>query len=288
MGYTIHPARKRDIKRLLEESYEVISASEFKTTAAELKKYPKMYLRKFQRGSNADKQRYIMTERPYKMMNFASWERARSCLDQSIKDSVGLAIAYKSLSDKALLTTEKNIIKHFNLDYVSSFLLGSLYFSHLHAVLSGLHLGGIIVVNDKFLVRNYNHRPKWIEKYGKWESKGKYVGQQNILREYDALQRHHAQWLPVRDEPLKNLKGRREKVTYYMEELGGYGIRDSLTQFSEVFKFHLSFQKSLLSPLKELISDIPDNRTYKPNIRIARLIQRFDEYEQLCDRLALV
>lgn len=280
----LNPCGKRAIADLLEQSYDCISptSDRSRTWASRLKEYPTYYLR------------YICSEKPevraswsgdyvQKTMDWASWELARSTLDESIKNSVGILL-YLDKVKRLPLDPVRETIQDFGIDYLSSFAYSSLYFCHLHATLSGLSLAGVIFRDGRVVVRDVSSSPRWIAIDDSWEEcwdRTTYARHVRIFKQYDAVQRNRAKWLPRRSEELRALKKGREAITYHTERLGGWNQREAVDRIKEAFPFHMAFQQQILEPLYESVEDKTWNRSFNPKLRTNPLRTRFDQYQSL-------
>lgn len=99
--------------------------------------------------------------------------------------------------------------------------------------------------------------------------------------------RKKLQWLPERK--LEALKEIRERCTYHTYELGGTDFAWSLDTFSSCIGEHLLFQKKVLRLVLEFVQDLdePEERVFRPSLRVGPLQRRFSEYERFCEETGL-
>jgi len=259
-----------------------MSAS-FRTRAKNLKEYPTWYLRGMSSKHKHISRRWA-GEHCQKMMDWASWELARSILDESIKNSVGILI-YLNTVNNLYQDSIRDKISTFNPNFISTFAVSSLYFSHLHATMAGLSLGGIIMRDGRFIARDNTTIPRWKSIDESWEVDWKrpssHIHHIRIFEQYDSVRRHQVTWLPGRSKELKSLKNIREAITYHTERLGGWDQRKAIETIETTFPFHIKFQESLIEPLCEFVEGKVWNRSYSPTRRTVELKKRFDEYKEL-------
>lgn len=215
-------------------------------------------------------------------LHWACWELARSLLDESVKNCVGLAIYYNAMNDERKLSELYKRLPKTQLAYVSDHVVWSLHFTNYHAVLAGLHLGGVIPCHSKFWFRRMDHGHRWVPQDGTWSKGRKHLPQEAVLRQYDAMAKK-MQWFPRR--PLRDLKDLREEVTYHTYKLGGTEFQWSLNTLPEYFPELHSFQAEMLDLLRYFGANHsePSGQAYKPSLRIGPLETRFDEYTAFCD-----
>ena len=217
-------------------------------------------------------------------MSWASWELARSSLDESVKNSVGILLFLDKVNDLSKDPIRK-LIPTFEPDFLSASTVSNLYFSHFHAALSGLTLAGVIVRDRRFIARDVDTSPHWKCIDDSWEVRwnrpDSYISHAKIFERYDAIQRHQVKWLPARTKELKSLKKARETMTYHTEKLGGWDQREAVAKIEEAFPSHIGFQEHILGHLSELVEDGTWDRSFSPKKRTKPLRKRFGEYQDL-------
>lgn len=174
--------RKKEIKELLEQGYSK-HISRRRIWAYELRKYPWTYFDHMLAEGRNISDGVDVSAQKYARMNWSSWELARSLLDESIKNSIGLGIYYQQITDTDLCKAMKRQLPSCNLSYVSNFTLPSLYFANFHAVCSGLHLSGVIPCKKKLLFRVLDHPHKWIPHDRDWCEGREYIAQETLLKQ---------------------------------------------------------------------------------------------------------
>ena len=94
------PATKSGIESLLSQSYGCVNplGSSFKTSAKNLREYPTWYLRGML-SSYATTRKQWSSAKSQETMDWAAWELARSMLDESIKNSVGVLLYVDKISN---------------------------------------------------------------------------------------------------------------------------------------------------------------------------------------------
>ena len=285
--YRLKPVRKSEIADLLIQSYDCIIVSggwQNGTRASELKQFPTHYLEKYY-STNQDHQRFISSDNSQKRMDWASWELARSAIDQSIKDSAGLSIYLRAMYCPVGEDIRNQLSPPFNLKYVSSFSLQTLYFAHLHAVMSGCAIAGLIVRDRRIFARVSEIPPRWKSIRENWQDNfdGELLKMHHDkwFEKYDQIQNRQAQWLPMRTGGLISLKEKREKLTYDMEEMGGFLDQDTAKYVMSIMPEHIAFQEELLSLLNEIVSGGNWSRSYNPKPRVNSISERFVHYKEL-------
>ena len=217
----LRPGGKRDIASILQESYDCINphGSDFKTSAKGLKEYPTWYLRGMLSKYPVTRRRWA-GERSQKMMDWSAWELARSTLDESVKNSVGLML-YADKVANLEADSIRRLIPHYDLKYVSSFPIASLYFCHLQSTLSGLFVAGLVIRDGRLIVRDVSSEPHWKCMNKSWaEDWSREISQMphaKVFEQYDSVRKNQLMWLPKRTPKLVDLKSIREAVTYRTE-----------------------------------------------------------------------
>ncbi len=283
----LRPGGKRDIASILRESYSCINphGSEFKTSPKNLKEYPTWYLRGMLSEYPQTRKRWA-GDRSQKMMNWAAWELARSTLDESVKNSVGLML----FADKVANLEEDSIrtlIPHYDLKYVSSFPIAALYFCHPQSVLSGLFLAGLVIRDGRLIARDVSSEPHWKcinESWAEdWSREIPQMPHAKVFEQYDSIRRNQLMWLPLRSAKLVELKSIREAVTYRTERMGGWSAESTLEEVKRSMPEHVDFQASILDSLCKLVEEGAWNRSYDPHARTKRFETRFAEYRNLVE-----
>lgn len=276
------PSRKRDIVDLLRNSYDCITPNSpdcWKTSAAQLKNFPSDYVRL----SLGPGTRYLDT-RSDKMMDWASWEIARSALDESIKNSVGLLLYVDKIRE---LNNDElaKLIPSFDTKYISNFAPSALYICHFHSVIAGLATTGFLARDTRYVARVSEASPRWQLINASWQTDksqtSKRKAQFETFRQYDGIRRNQASWLPERSSELMNLKKLREELTYRTERMGAFADDDRLDMVERIMPKHIAYQQILLNLLDELVRGYEWNRSYNPVARTEALKKRFYEYTQL-------
>lgn len=278
------PSRKQDIASLLVQSYDcVLTDCEWKTTAKELKNFPSFYIKRILEPHTRPPNDWMQ-----KMMDWSSWEIARSALDESIKNSVGLLL-YVDKINELKDTPLREMIGEFDPKYISNFAPGVLYFCHLHSVLAGLAFAGFLIREARFVARVSIVPPRWRCINESWvedsKTEMKRKPQKRVFEQYDAIQSSQMSWLPERPKDLKMLKQVRETMTYKTERMGGWQDTDSIESIKKTFPNHLLFQEALLNLLCKAVEGKPWNRSYDPCARTKPLRSRFKQYKDLARRL---
>jgi hypothetical protein len=274
------PSKKLEVASLLQQSYECISDDpEWKTTAKRLRDHPTYYLKRLQETHPRPPNEHLQ-----RMMDWASWEIARSALDESIKNSVGLLL-YIDKIDRLANDELGAVIRSFNTRYISNFVPGVLYISHLHSVYAGLAFAGFLIRNAKFVVRVTDRSPRWRCINESWVEDLEYNNgrkpHEGVFKQYDGIQGHQTKWLPQRSDNLKKLKGIRETMTYKTERMGGWQATDTIQEVKSVVPDHLNFQEAILDLLCRAVEGRQWDRTYDPSARARPLRSRFEEYKNL-------
>jgi hypothetical protein len=219
-----------------------------------------------------------------KMMDWASWELARSALDESIKNSVGLLL-YVDKVDRLNQDEVEQTIKSFNTKYVSNFAPGVLYFCHLHSVLAGLAFAGFVIRDARYMARVSQQYPRWRCINGSWvedyKTDQRRQPQTQVFRQYDGIRNAQLNWLPERSDNLKKLKETREMMTYKMERMGGWQLDSPINQIKAIFPDHVNFQEHNLELVCDAVDGVRWDRTYNPCERTGPLRSRFADYKDL-------
>lgn len=235
-------------------------------------------------SKKAETRRRWEGERPQKMMDWASWEIARSTLDESIKNSIGILL-YLDKIKRWENDNVRHILPSLDKDYTYTFAFWSLYFCHLHATLAGLSLAGVILRDHRYIVRDMGNHPRWKSINDSWQEcwtrPSFHMRHTKVFKEYDSVQRHRATWLPRRSNELKSLKEAREALTYHTERLGGWDQKEAIERIRQAFPDHIMLQTQILEPLCEFVEEWIWNRSFNPKSRVIRLHTRFEQYQNL-------
>lgn len=284
MTVALNPRRKSEIADLLSQSYDCIESASYakRTWASKLKEYPTYYLRGICSNRPATHLVYY-GEDIQKTMDWASWELARSTLDESVKNSVGILLYLDKIGQLRHDPIAERV-SEFNPEFLSSFAFSSLYFSHLHSTMSGLCLAGVVFRDSRVIVRDISTPPYWKCIDDSWEicwTRVSPARHARIFERYDAIQGHRTKWLPPRSTELRSLKSLREAITYHTERLGGWNQREAVDRIKEAFPHHIRFQEEILESLCEVVEDRTWDRTFNPKLRTAPFRRRFSQYKDL-------